>query len=622
VTIYSSSIKVLLVENDLADVKLTNYFSVKTNQKQFELIRVNQIEDGLNYLRHHYSDIVLLDLNLSNSDGLNTLRKVQTIITEIPIIVFTEVEEEEIAIAALKEGAQDYLVKGEISHQLLKKSIFSAIERKKVEQDNLQLISSLNQSQELLETVTNSTSVLIWMTDAEGNSTFFNQAWLNFTGQTLETTIIAGWMARIHPEDIPKCLDAYQSALEKFSGFQIEYRLLRFDRKYRWVLNTAVRRYTSDGKLAGLVGSCLDITQRKQIEDKLIQQAESNRILAEITQNIHSSLDLDVILQTAVEEVYQLLQAEKIFIVKVHENHLLTLLFESVSTDLSPSCEISTTANLSIDEFSENCDKLTAGKIVAQENVEPIRVVTKNDTPLPKIPYSILLVPIISEAKLWGLLCAEQASLSGPWQFEDIKLLDRVAKQLGVAIKQSELYRQLEEANKELEKLSVIDELTKVANRRKFNRYIASEWQRLAREKAPLALILCDIDYFKLYNDTYGHQAGDRCLKLVAQAISKAVKRPADLVARYGGEEFAVVLPNTSIEGAEYLAQQIRLYVEALQLPHINSSVDLYITLSLGVSGCIPKHNSVFDALIAAADSGLYQAKELGRNQVVRLNIE
>ena len=227
-------------------------------------------------------------------------------------------------------------------------------------------------------------------------------------------------------------------------------------------------------------------------------------------------------------------------------------------------------------------------------------------------------MPIISEQQLWGVICGKKYALPQHWSLDEIKLLARVAIQLGVAIQQSELYRQLEQVNQELEELAIIDGLTKIANRRKFDEYIAAEWQRLAREKISLSLILCDIDYFKLYNDTYGHQAGDRCLQQVAQAISKAIKRSADLVARYGGEEFAVILPHTTVEGAEYLAQQIRLQVKALQLPHINSPVDIYLTLSLGVAGCIPERDSSPDALIAAADASLYQAKELGRNRVVK----
>ena len=151
---------------------------------------------------------------------------------------------------------------------------------------------------------------------------------------------------------------------------------------------------------------------------------------------------------------------------------------------------------------------------------------------------------------------------------------------------------------------------------------MTAEWGRLAREQSPLSLILCDIDYFKPYNDTYGHQSGDRCLQQVAEAISRVIKRPADLVARYGGEEFAIVLPNTPLKGAVFLAQQVRWRIQALKIPHIASPIDLYLTLSLGVSCCIPQGNLDFGELVSAADRGLYRAKELGRNRVVECEIK
>ncbi|VEP13591.1 Diguanylate cyclase with PAS/PAC and GAF sensors (fragment) [Hyella patelloides LEGE 07179] len=221
------------------------------------------------------------------------------------------------------------------------------------------------------------------------------------------------------------------------------------------------------------------------------------------------------------------------------------------------------------------------------------------------------------ERKLWGIFCVEQCSQSRIWIIEEIELLKQITRQLAIAIKQAELYQTIEGNNKQLTELTIIDSLTGIANRRKFDEYLESEWKRLAREKFPLSLILCDIDHFKLYNDTYGHQAGDLCLRKVAQAVKKTVKRPADLTARYGGEELAIVLPNTTPEGAAKVAKNICRQIQALHIPHINSSTDMYITLSLGVAGCIPKHDSSAEDLIAKADSNLYQAKKAGRNRVI-----
>jgi diguanylate cyclase (GGDEF)-like protein len=146
---------------------------------------------------------------------------------------------------------------------------------------------------------------------------------------------------------------------------------------------------------------------------------------------------------------------------------------------------------------------------------------------------------------------------------------------------------------------------------------LQQEWRRLTREQSSLALILCDIDFFKLYNDTYGHQMGDDCLRQVAQTINQAARRPADVVARYGGEEFAVILPNTTAENAMYVAESIRREVQALGIPHANSPVHSVVTLSLGVSGVIPTEAIEPEQLIAVTDRALYTAKQQGRNRVI-----
>ncbi len=173
----------------------------------------------------------------------------------------------------------------------------------------------------------------------------------------------------------------------------------------------------------------------------------------------------------------------------------------------------------------------------------------------------------------------------------------------------------LKEFNQELKRLARMDGLTQVANRRSFDEFLEQAWSDIGSGRSSLSLILCDIDYFKSFNDTYGHQAGDVCLKQVAGAIAQAVKRGADLVARYGGEEFAVVLPNTSIAGAEYVADQIRLAVRLLDIKHNQSEISDRITLSLGLASIGSTEDAQPDVLIAAADQGLYSAKHSGRDR-------
>lgn len=184
-----------------------------------------------------------------------------------------------------------------------------------------------------------------------------------------------------------------------------------------------------------------------------------------------------------------------------------------------------------------------------------------------------------------------------------------------------ELEHKLRSTNQKLKNLAIVDSLTGIANRRKFDLKIEQEWLRLAREQAFLSLIMIDVDYFKLYNDAYGHQAGDDCLQQVAQTISRTVKRPADLVARYGGEEFAVILPSTDKIGATHVANCIRMAIEELKIPHTNSTVADYVTVSQGIATTIPDPDSLFESLICLADVALYEAKDRGRNSFVSYSL-
>jgi two-component system, sensor histidine kinase ChiS len=179
---------------------------------------------------------------------------------------------------------------------------------------------------------------------------------------------------------------------------------------------------------------------------------------------------------------------------------------------------------------------------------------------------------------------------------------------------QTELALQL--ANQELQRLAEIDGLTQIANRRLFNLHLSQEWHRLARDSQPLSLLLCDVDYFKRYNDHFGHQAGDFCLQQVAQALRQQVHRPADLVARYGGEEFVVILPNTALEGATKVAIAIQKAIYQLQIMHPNSDVSPCITLSIGIASTVPISLTPADTLVEKADQALYTAKSQGRNAI------
>jgi diguanylate cyclase (GGDEF)-like protein len=179
-----------------------------------------------------------------------------------------------------------------------------------------------------------------------------------------------------------------------------------------------------------------------------------------------------------------------------------------------------------------------------------------------------------------------------------------------------QIRRQLEEKNRQLERLSALDTLTGVSNRGRFDAVLRQEWRRATREEIPLSLVFCDIDHFKRFNDTYGHQAGDDCLVRVAQAMDEALNRPADVAARYGGEEFVALLVDTDAEGVRTIADRIRAAIEAMRIEHRSSTVVPWLTVSLGIATLRPDSSGSPEDLVELADRACYAAKQAGRNQV------
>ena len=174
---------------------------------------------------------------------------------------------------------------------------------------------------------------------------------------------------------------------------------------------------------------------------------------------------------------------------------------------------------------------------------------------------------------------------------------------------------QLQQANDHLQRLSYIDALTGIANRRHFEEILEIEWRRAFRAKTPMTLLMLDIDRFKLYNDTFGHRAGDECLARVAKVLDESVQRAGDLMARYGGEEFAAILTGTDESGGAEVAERLRAAVEQLGIKRSDDPVQV-VTISIGVAAGIPGQVSSHEVLLGAADKALYEAKRAGRNRV------
>lgn len=433
----------------------------------------------------------------------------------------------------------------------------------------------------------------------------------------------------MHPDDFTQLPAHFQKFANAQDGdiIELEYRMRHRSGEWRWLHSRdIVFARTPDGLPKEILGTAQDISARKKAEEAMRLQTERERLLRAIAQHIRQSLDLGEVLQTAVTEVRQFLHAERAIVFRFQycAKNNTEPVKEAVVTVESVADDCQSILGTTIPNCCINANFFGYYKHYTIRKLENIYNADAPECHIKTLEKwgvkSSLEVPIWQKENLWGLMMIHQCKAFRQWQTWEIDLIEQLVDQLAIAIQQAELYQQLQAANQELERLASSDGLTQLANRRRFDQYLAKEWRRLEREQAPLSLILCDVDYFKIYNDTYGHQAGDCCLQKVAAALSHAVKRPADLVARYGGEEFAVILPRTEVEGAYQVAEKIRTSVLGLKTPHAGSPINEYVTISLGVASAIPQRGFPPAELIAMADEALYQAKQAGRDRSVCLS--
>ena len=352
----------------------------------------------------------------------------------------------------------------------------------------------------------------------------------------------------------------------------------------------------------------------KELQDKIKQE----QLIAKITHKIRTSLNLEMILSTTVIEVRKLLKTDRVIVYRFQPDGSGYVIVESVSSEWDSMLGRLFKDTYFFDKFEQCGDKYRQKNVYIIEDIDSAGISSCHMDLLTELQAKAnLVVPIEQENSIWGLLVVYECSNPRKWAKSDINLLTQLTNPLVMAIKQAELYQQLEAANQKLQQLASIDSLTQIPNRRSFDEVLEREWQRLQREQAPLSLILCDMDFFKNYNDTYGHQSGDDCLKEVAKILQQAAQRPGDLAARYGGEEFALVLPNTDTAGAVYVAETILSSIRTKNLIHESSKISSYLTLSLGIATIIPQSSSSLTWLIAKADEALYRAKLTGRDRYV-----
>ncbi|MBR8834751.1 MAG: diguanylate cyclase [Stigonema ocellatum SAG 48.90 = DSM 106950] len=487
--------------------------------------------------------------------------------------------------------------------------------------DRIQAEAALRESEQRYRSVIATMAEGVVLQQVDGRITACNESAERILGLTAEqmmgrTSIDQRWRA-IHEDGSPWTGETHPAIVTLRTGkpqFNVIVGVYKPNGSLTWIsINSQPLFQPDESKPYAVVASFTDITISKQAQQELQQQTQRERMICAIAQHIRQSLDLDEILNTTVAEIRQFLQNDRVIIYRFNPDWSGVVVTESVAEGWQPILNMEITDSYFVKMQGQSyqqglvkviSDIYTAGFADCYvEFLEQLQVRAK------------LVVPILQGDRLWGLLIAHHCNAPREWQPRDCELLKQLATQVGIAIQQSELYQQLQVANQQLQHLAMVDQLTHLPNRRCFDLKLDYAWRNLLREQRCLSLLLCDIDYFKQYNDTYGHAAGDTCLTLVAETFKQTVKRSTDLAARYGGDEFVVILLNTDSHGATQIAREIQKAVQQLSIPHKASAVNQYITLSIGIATVIPNTDMVPLNLVEAADQALYQAKAQGRNR-------
>lgn len=621
------TLNVLLIEDNPADVHLIQTLLRRTQECYYHIDRVETLSKAKEWVVKNSYAVILLDLSLPDARGLETCQVMYQRAPHIPLIVLTGLEDEMTAISALKAGAQDYIFKNELRPNMLTRAIHYAIKRKET-------LEKLRQSEARYRGIIEDQTEFICRFLADGTLTFINRAFSLFCHQSPEALIGQCLSSGLFAQGWHQLQNQLNQITPKSPTITLELPIDSLPPHVRWQSWTIRGIFTSQNTLAEYQAVGRDITDSKQVELILRKQAQQEKTFSAIAQKIRQSLNLQDILKTTVEEIQKLLQVDRVLIYSLDSEPKLTVLVESVASGcVSIVGETIEKVNLEevLDYRPESDLKLgvieeTQGGSAFQEKLQQWNVKSQLviqikcfELPLPDQELGLESPEELLEKKpesLWGLLALQDCHSPRSWAEDQLELLQKITSQVAIAIRQGQLYQQLAQTNRVLQQMATQDGLTGIANRRRFDQYLTLEWRRLAREGAPLSIILCDVDHFKLYNDTYGHQAGDDCLRQVAQAIASSAKRPADLVARYGGEEFVVILPQTPLEGALQVANKIQEQINCLNIEHLASPIYSHITLSLGVACQTPKLDREPYQLLINADEALYQSKAQGRNMI------
>ena len=479
---------------------------------------------------------------------------------------------------------------------------------------------------------------MIWTATPDGAINFVSSQWTRYTGMSVERTLGWGWAPVLHPEDLPGCLAAWEQCLKTGETFQFEYRFLRAaDQVYRWFLGRAKPIRDEQGQIVKWFGTCTDVDDQKRntqileekikvrteeladsnarLQEEMAERDQARRELDEQNQKMMQDLTARTHRATMLAKMGELLQSclgkEEVFAAalgfapKIFPTTRGAMALFNGERTLAEvlgqwqECQLPTTAF-----ESSACWALRTGHphlVVAGDT-------TARCTHAEGVNHTYLCIPILAQGEALGILHFQATDENPAMAGSELSLKTTFAGQVGLSVANIRL-------REALRAQSIRDPLTGLYNRRYLAEMLEREIRRAVRAEQSLGILMLDLDHFKKFNDTYGHDAGDTVLREAASFLSKSI-RMEDTLCRFGGEEFVILLPTADLESSRGRAERIRSRLRELTVLHRGQLLGM-ITISIGVSA-LPEHGTAAKELLASADAALYRAKKEGRDRVVK----
>jgi len=492
-----------------------------------------------------------------------------------------------------------------------------------------------SQTEARFQTLAEAIPQIVWIADAKGKTTYINKRWFRMTGMD-ETSGADNWVDAVHPDDRAPCHEKFQRSMISGQEFEIEYRLNDAVKGYRWYLDRAVPLKDENGIIQQWFGTCTDIEEQKLYQQNLEQQIkERTEELAEINMRLEQEISEKDLARRELDEQHDTMMRalrersdRATLLAKMGELLQSCVTREEVFTaalGFAPkifpirrgAVALFNSSRNSVDVAGQWHDCVLPAQSFQPESCWALRagqphLVAAGDTTAPcahaiGVKSSYLCVPILAQGEALGILHIQATEEQPNFGEAEMSFKTTFAAQVGLSVANIRL-------RDALRAQSTKDPLTGLYNRRYLSEMLQREIRRAARSELPLGVMMLDLDHFKRFNDTYGHEAGDAVLRETASFLGRSI-RAEDFVCRYGGEEFVVVLPTADLRVAGLRAEGIRSRLRDLVVMHQGHSVGL-VTASIGVAA-LPQHGTTERELLQAADAALYRAKRDGRDRIV-----